>query len=55
MVHSDSSRAPRNAASSKRAAEHMQWRKELLATAFQGGVTSDIWLEALLDRLEARQ
>lgn len=55
MVHSDSFHATRNAVSSKRAAEYEQWRKELLATAFQGGVTSDIWLEALLDRLEARQ
>ncbi len=55
MVHSDSFHVTRTAASSKGATELHQWRKELLATAFQGGVTSDIWLEALLDRLEARQ
>ena len=55
MVHTDSFHMSRSATSSKRATEHHQWRKELLATAFQGGVTSDIWLEALLDRLEARQ
>lgn len=55
MVHSDSVDTARNAVPSKGAVEHHQWRKELLATAFQGGVTSDIWLEALLDRLEARQ
>ncbi|RKT30894.1 hypothetical protein BXY70_2890 [Roseovarius halotolerans] len=29
-------------------------RRDLLAAAFQGGVTSDFWLEALLDRMEAR-
>lgn len=55
MVYSDSSRTSCNAASSLRGTEHMQWRKELLVTAFQGGVTGDFWLEALLDRLEAQQ
>jgi hypothetical protein len=55
MVHSDSFHATRGAVSSNGATEQHQWRKELLATAFQGGVTSDIWLEALLDRLEGRQ
>lgn len=55
MVHSNSFHATRSAVSSKGATEYKQWRKELLATAFQGGLTSDIWLEALLDRLEARQ
>ncbi|MBU3259249.1 hypothetical protein KPG71_04395 [Roseovarius sp. PS-C2] len=34
------------------AAERAQWRKEIMATAFQGGVTSDYWLEVLLDRVE---
>ena len=55
MVHSDLSRASRSSASSKRVTDHMLWRKELLSIAFQGGVTSDIWLEALLDRVEAGQ
>ncbi|EDM69727.1 hypothetical protein RAZWK3B_07949 [Roseobacter sp. AzwK-3b] len=33
--------------------ERDAWRKDILAAAFQGGVTSDYWLEALLDRVEA--
>lgn len=31
------------------------WRKDVFSVAFQGGVTSDYWLEALLDRMEARR
>jgi hypothetical protein len=33
--------------------ERDAWRKDILSVAFQGGVTSDYWLEALLDRVEA--
>jgi hypothetical protein len=35
--------------------ERDAWRKDILSAAFQGGVTSDFWLEALLDRVEARR
>ena len=37
------------------AAERDAWRRDMFAVAFQGGVTSDYWLEALLDRMEARR
>ncbi len=37
------------------AAERDVWRRDIIAVAFQGGVTSDYWLEALLDRMEARR
>jgi hypothetical protein len=52
MVQSHTlSPAPQGVTPSERDA----WRKDIFAAAFQGGVTSDYWLEALLDRMEARR
>ncbi len=42
----------------RRMSERDSWRadmrRDIFSVAFQGGITSDFWLEALLDRLEAR-
>ena len=52
MVHtqfSDRETPPRDTT------ERQLWRDTILAPAFQGGVTSDYWLGALLNRVESRR
>ncbi|MCZ0812987.1 MAG: hypothetical protein ACQEVT_09550 [Pseudomonadota bacterium] len=39
---------------SERDSWRVDLRRDIFAAAFQGGITSDFWLEALLDRMEAR-